>query len=164
MKKSFAPVVLLAAGILAACGSQTGTENTAPEQKTYNELKKAEWFLGRWENNSEEGILSETWRRESDSTFIAETYFVIGADTVFREHVRVAEEDGKLVYHASVSDQNSGKPVSFTMTRSSGKEIVFENPKHDYPKKIKYTLRNDSLVAVISGNGKQEVFAMGKAR
>jgi hypothetical protein len=164
MKKICAPIALLAVGIqLTACGTPAEKE-PAREKKTYDELKKAEWFLGRWENNSEEGNLSEIWTRESDSSFIAETYFEIGSDTVFREKVRLEEVDGKLVYRASVSDQNAGKQVSFGITHSSANKLVFENPKHDYPKKITYTMRNDSLVAVISGGSKQEVFAMGRVK
>jgi hypothetical protein len=45
--------------------------------------------------------------------------------------------------------------------------LVFENPKHDYPKKITYTkINDDSLVAEISGilDGKpsSEKFSMKK--
>lgn len=135
-------------------------------QHTYNALQKADWFLGRWENVSEDGVLSETWKRETDSTFVGESYFVAGDDTVFTEHIRLEEIKGKLFYVPTVADQNGGKPVRFALTSWAGNELVFENPKHDFPQQITYTLRNDSLIAKISGsqNGKPhyEEFPMAR--
>jgi hypothetical protein len=166
MKKFYAPLALLAFGTqLISCGS--GTEVDADHGKpTFDELKKAEWFLGRWENKSDQGDLSETWTRESNSSFRGASYFVIAGDTVFEEQILLQEVDGKLIYSPTIADQNNGKPIDFTMTRSGKNELVFENKQHDFPQKITYTLRNDSLVAVISGkrDGKQqsEVFAMAK--
>jgi hypothetical protein len=38
------------------------------------------------------------------------------------------------------------------MTIGTEKQMVFENPKHDYPQKITYNqIRKDSLIASISG-------------
>jgi len=53
------------------------------------------------------------------------------------------------------------------MTSANNNQIVFENPKHDYPNKITYSLvEKDSLIAEISGlkKGKPytEIFVMKK--
>jgi hypothetical protein len=74
-----------------------------------------------------------------------------------------------LSYSATVKGQNSDKPVTFKLTNSTEKQLVFENPKHDYPKKIIYTqINEDSLVAEISGilEGKatSEKFSMKKTK
>lgn len=141
-----------------------------PAAKSFTEIKKADWFLGRWENSSKEGNMSEIWTKENDSTFHGESYFVIEKkDTVFAESVRLWQKENQLIYEVSVKGQNDEKPVDFAMTSSSDKQLVFENPNHDYPNKITYNkITNDSLVAEISGTkdgkAKSEQFAMKKVQ
>ncbi|MGV3630345.1 MAG: DUF6265 family protein [Bacteroidota bacterium] len=151
----------------ASC-SQPGEQKTA-EQKEYTELQKASWFLGNWENNFPEGRATESWTQANDSTYTGSSFVVIGKDTVSSETIRLEERTGKLLYIPTVSDQNKGKEVVFTMTSSSSKKLVFENPGHDFPQKITYTkIGKDSLVAEISGrmDGKlhTEPFPMSRAK
>lgn len=156
---------------LMACKKETPAETPAIEAsaaKTYANLEKAAWFLGEWGNKSTEGELTERWKKENDSLFLGESYFVVGKkDTVFAEHIKLWESNGKLTYTAKVPNQNDNEAVDFEMTSSTDNQIVFENPKHDYPNKIVYNkINNDSLVAEIFGiqKGKpaSEKFAMKK--
>ena len=165
-------IILLAAAaltLLVSCKKETATENEAVEStpaKTYANLEKANWFIGEWGSKSAEGELTERWNKENDSVYHGESYFVVGSkDTVFAEHVRLEEANGKLAYTVTVPGQNNEKPVRFEMTSGNGNQIIFENPQHDYPNKIIYNkIGNDSLVAEISGiqKGKpaSEKFAM----
>lgn len=169
MKTKKYTVAILAAILAFSCKEAHDAKLPEPElaEKTYSELAKADWFLGRWENNSSEGNLSETWQKENDSTFQGASYFVIGKDTVFAESVKLWQKGNQLIYEVTVPGQNGSRPVEFAMTSSNGKQIVFENPQHDFPNKITYTkVANDSLVAEISGNknGKpsSETFRMKK--
>ena len=46
----------------------------------------------------------------------------------------------------------SGQPeATFTSTSVSSAEVVFENPAHDFPKKVSYKRDGDTLVASIEG-------------
>lgn len=135
----------------------------------YSILQKANWFLGRWENNSPEGNLSESWVKQNDSTFNGESYFVIENDTVFAESIQLEERKNQLLYVVTVPNQNEEKPVSFTLTKDSSNQLVFENPNHDFPNTIIYNkVGKDSLVAEISGmkDGKKasQLFKMIKTR
>jgi hypothetical protein len=165
MKKQYTPLALILGLQLVSCKSPETSANQG--KPVFDQLKKAAWLIGRWENNSDHGNLSETWTRESNSAFKGVSYFVIAGDTVFEEHIRLQEVDGTLIYSPTISDQNNGKPIDFKMTHTSRNQLVFENTKHDFPQKITYTLRNDSLVAVISGKRagrmESEIFAMGKS-
>jgi len=150
-----------------SCKKQTVIEKTEQSEKQFSELEKANWFLGRWENNSDEGNLSESWKKLNDSTFFGESYFVIKSDTVFAEHVSLEQRNGKLSYVVTVPNQNDEKPVAFELTSAEGNSLVFENPKHDYPNKIIYNhVGTDSLVAEIrglkKGKEKNEFFRMVK--
>lgn len=160
-----------AAMALIACKKEIPAESSVAEVlnvKTYPHIQKANWFLGEWGNTSKEGELTERWKKENDSLFLGESYFVVGGkDTVFAEHVKLWESNGKLTYTAKVPNQNDNEAVDFVMTSSNENQIVFENPQHDFPNKIVYNkIGRDSLVAEIfgteKGKPKSEKFAMKK--
>jgi len=128
------------------------------ETKQYLKLEKAKWFLGNWENVSKASISREIWSQKNDSTLFGESFTTVEKDTVFYEKIDLIERNDSLFYIVSVRDQNKEKPVSFYMTKSTDNQIVFENPKHDFPNKIEYNkVGNDSIFAKIYGtqNGKQ---------
>lgn len=163
-------LVALAFTLSVSCKKDAGTENKqeSPHTKNYANLEKANWFIGEWANKSAEGDLTERWKKENDSLYLGESYFVTnGKDTVFTEHVRLEESNGILAFTVTVPGQNKEKPVRFEMTSVNDDRIVFENPKHDFPNKIiYYRVGNDSLKAEVSGiqKGKPSVqkFAMKK--
>jgi len=53
---------------------------------------------------------------------------------------------------------NGRQPATdFTLTRIEPKSVTFENPAHDFPKMVRYTLGDDgTLEAVVSGTEKQK--------
>lgn len=156
--------------LLLSCKRETQADAPAEATpaKTYASLEKASWFIGEWGNKSAEGELTERWKKENDSVYHGESYFVVGGkDTVFKEHVRLEEANGILAYIVTVPNQNNGEAVRFEMTSVKDNQIVFENPKHDFPNKVVYNkVGNDSLVAEIFGTQKgkpsTEKFAMKK--
>ncbi len=149
-----------------SCKKETDIQKN---EKQFSEIKKANWFLGRWENKSSEGTLSESWKKQNDSTFYGESYFVIEKDTVFAETIHLEERNGKLTYIVTVPNQKQEKPVRFNLTENSQNQLIFENPSHDFPNKIIYNqVGTDSLVAEIfgmkDGKEKSEFFKMKKVR
>jgi hypothetical protein len=128
-------------------------------EKNFEQLEKMNWLIGNWENKMDDGILSETWKKENDSTFSGKSYFIVNSkDTVHSETIILTQLNNQLIYSPTVKGQNDDKPIDFIMTSDSENNFVFENPKHDYPQKIVYKKVNEnSLVATISGmqQGKQ---------
>jgi Domain of unknown function (DUF6265) len=65
---------------------------------------------------------------------------------------------GDLFYIAQPSGQ---KEATFNLTSLTDNTVVFENPEHDFPQKISYTLKPDgTLLATIEGpapDGKPKV-------
>lgn len=135
----------------------------------FEKIKAANWLLGNWKNKSADGTLTENWKKVNDSTFQAESYFIKEKDTLHFESITLQQKGEELTYSAAVKGQNNDKPVAFKLTTATEKQIVFENLKHDYPRKISYTqITADSLVAKISGiqQGKpsSEQFPMKKTK
>ncbi|MCV9928362.1 DUF6265 family protein [Flavobacterium sp. LS1R49] len=132
-----------------------------------DKIKAADWLIGKWENVSPQGTLTETWSKVNDSTFQGSSFFIKGKDTIHFETIKLQQKGEVLTYNATVKGQNNDEPVAFELTSSTEKRLVFENPKHDYPQKISYTKEaNESLVAEISGvqlgKATTEKFVMAK--
>jgi hypothetical protein len=136
----------------------------------YPEMTKAAWLVGKWQNQIKNGVLTETWTKVNDSTYTARSYFVkTKGDTLHLEAITLAETQSGVTYTPVVQGQNNNQPVSFTLISSTDNELVFENPRHDYPNKIVYRkVSTDSIVAEISGTqqGKpfSERYPMGKSK
>ena len=137
------------------------------EIKDYDELNKASWLLGNWQTVTPEGTLKEIWAVENDSTFGGQSYFINKKDTIHSENIDLVEDKGKLFYIATVNGENQNLPITFTFIESEENQLRCENPKHDYPNKILYKLK-DSLNIEVSISGIQlgkksaESFKMSK--
>lgn len=137
--------------------------------KQTNDIKKAEWLIGTWENRTPRGKVYETWGKMNDNEFSGKSYIVRGQDTIVFETIQLVEEQDGLFYIPTVKNQNDGLPVRFANKTISETQLIFENPEHDFPQIISYTKINaDSLVAEISGtkNGqdRKQTFSMKRVR
>lgn len=149
-----------------SCKKRTTYENNG---ERFNTLQKANWLLGKWENQSKNGLLTENWYLLNDSTFSGKGYLIFEGDTVFAEDMQIIARSGTISYVVTVDGQNESKPISFVLTKSNSGQMAFENLKHDFPKKIIYNhIGDDSLVAEISGTDnnkpRKEVFRMKRVR
>lgn len=137
--------------------------------KQTNDIKKAEWLTGTWENKTSRGSIYETWRKEGPNELTGKSYIVKEKDTIVFENIHLVQEQNGLIYIPTVKNQNGSQPVRFPAKAISETELVFENPKHDFPQIISYKkISKDSLVAEISGikNGtaRKQTFAMKRVK
>ena len=123
--------------------------------KKSNETSKivgADWLLGKWENNSKDGNLSETCKKVNDSLYYGESYFIKGKDTLHLEQIELEQKDETLFYISTIKGQNNDKPVTYKHNSEIETQLVFENPNNEYPQKIGYSqITKDSIVIAITG-------------
>lgn len=134
-----------------------------------NEIKKAELLIGTWENKTQRGSIYETWTKISDDEFSGKSYVLKEKDTIVFETIRLVQEQDGLFYIPIVKNQNDDLPVRFALKTISDTELIFENPRHDFPQMISYTkINKDSLVAEVSGtkNGQErkQTFPMKRVK
>ena len=149
------------------CTNPQKLKNEVKDSEKYPAIENARWLIGNWQSKSAKGLLTESWRKQDDSTMVGQGYFMAGDDTLSLENIRLELRNGTLSYIPLVSDQNNGRAFYFTLTRIADSLLVFENPEHDFPQKISYALlANDSLVAEVSAitEGKviAQTFRMGR--
>ena len=116
-----------------------------------------EWLVGSWEKMRVKPgeTAGEIWEKYPE--YLSGKGFTIrGTDTVFIEHLKIIQHDGDFFYVATVS--HNPAPVFFKMTEISATGFISENPEHDFPKKIEYSMQDGIITATISAGTKQIPF------
>ncbi len=118
-------------------------------------IEQAAWLAGTWQLDEAGRTVTEHWMSPAGGTMLGMSRTIARSRTVEHEFILLREDDdGALSYVAKPSRQPE---ASFKLTKATSSELVFENPAHDFPQKILYTLRNKTnLVAAVEGtkNGK----------
>lgn len=127
------------------------------QAKTCNTLASFTWLLGSWHSDSNTTRISESWKQISSNTFegAGNTYSVEKGRMVSSETLRLLEMSGEVFYIAKVASNEL--PVAFKLSHCTAKTATFENPQHDFPKKLSYHLTSDNTITVFvsgeDGNG-----------
>ena len=111
------------------------------------------WMAGCWRQAAEGRTVDEMWMAPAGGTMVGVSRTVASGRTAAYEFLRIHDNGGKLTFTAKPSGQNE---ASFAVLKSGPREVIFENPTHDFPQRVRYRLENDTLVGRIEGtlNGK----------
>ena len=109
------------------------------------------WMAGDWQ--TEPGgrrQIEEHWTQAAGASMIGMGRTVAGEKTVEFEYLRIEQRADGIYYVAHPKARCPG--TDFKLTRASATEAVFENPQHDFPKRIIYRKgADDSLTATTDG-------------
>jgi len=113
-------------------------------------FKQLHVLQGTWKMQTKRGAVCEEWKLLNKDCLQSRGYYIKGADTIVNETVVLQNKANGVFYTSTVVNQNEGKPTRFKLTSSANSKFVFENPEHDFPKRIVYELVNrDSIHAFI---------------
>jgi hypothetical protein len=151
-------IVITTAALLTGC-SDTPTHSEATntaEVVPPSRLSRLGWMLGEWQAEMPEGVFTEKWQKETDTSYSGEGVLIArNGEVLFTEQLRVEQRDGVIWYMPTIASQNNGKPVLFKEKTFTDEEIVFENPEHDFPQRITYRKPTDNtLYARVEGKQK----------
>lgn len=107
-----------------------------------SDIKKFEWLAGQWESIMGTGIYHEEWTLTENNEMTGRAYLLKQGEISNNEKLLIHPVENEIYYTADVSHNPS--PVSFKLTYSSDTIFVFENPEHDFPKKITYEKRGEN--------------------
>lgn len=131
--------MILKACLLAIIFTQTPT------------LADISWISGDWQ--TERGgrrQIEEHWTTVAGASMLGMSRTVAGDKTVEFEYLRIEQRADGIYYVAHPKARCPG--TDFKLTRASATEAVFENPQHDFPKRIIYRkIADDALTASIDG-------------
>ena len=135
MLKTFTVAILCA--LLSSAATQTPT------------LADVAWIAGAWQTEGKRQI-EEHWTQAAGATMLGMSRTVAGEKTVEFEYLRIEQRADGIYYVAHPKGRCPG--TDFKLTRATANEVVFENPQHDFPKRIIYRKgADDSLTAVVDG-------------
>lgn len=126
---------------------------TAPAQVQMSIETVREFFNGTWQVDGKQTF--EQWETCGDS-FTGRGYRKTDDGEKTTETLEIRLIDGKIYYLATVPDQNDGQTVRFELTEFSDDQYTFENPLHDFPKKIIYKKEGPGILLVtVLGEGEK---------
>lgn len=107
------------------------------------------WMAGCWSGTRDGERFHERWTVADASTLLGVSHTVKGGKMTAFEFLRVIVKNGKSVY---VAQPGGVPPTEFVATTVTSEQIVFENPAHDFPKRVIYQRAGaDRLTASIDG-------------
>lgn len=123
--RALATAVALLAGAAAQAGPCTS-------------LEPARWLLGSWVADGGQRIVTETWTEASPTTFegAGVTRDRTDGSVVDSEALRLVAMGDGVFYVAKVA--HNAYPVGFRLTGCEAGRLVFENPGHDFPRRLEY--------------------------
>lgn len=114
-------------------------------------LADISWIAGSWQTApAGRAQVEEHWTAVAGGSMMGVSRTVAGDKTVEFEYLRIEQRADGIYYVAHPKARCPG--TDFKLTRASATEAVFENPQHDFPKRIVYRKgADDSLTASIDG-------------
>ena len=115
------------------------------------DVERLAWMAGCWELDTGQRTVEEQWMAPRGGAMIGMSRTVRADRLVGWELVVIRKDSAGLAYHAFPSGQ---APAVFPATEVSDSHVVFANPAHDFPQRVIYRLRGDTLAArVEAGSG-----------
>ena len=98
-------------------------------------VKDVAWLQGCWELRDGDRVVEERWMPPRAGSMLGVGRTTRGEKLVEHEYVVLTERDGRLAYEAHPSGQATATFMSKAIT---GRELVFEDPTHDFPQRVGY--------------------------
>ncbi|MFT3739954.1 MAG: DUF6265 family protein [Breznakibacter sp.] len=108
---------------------------------------------GTWKTEQDETY--EHWDKLNDNHLKGFSYKIKDGQITVSKYLDISRTRSKIIYHATVLHQNSGKSIGFKLIKNDH-TYSFANPKHDFPKIITYQKLSDTEVLVKISDGKQK--------
>ncbi len=126
---------------------------TMAESQEKTPMQKLLWIVDSWVSpDGSDSRSYEEWKVTGDNLYEGSSKTIKNGEVTFREILKIENTPEGIYYVADVP--HNPAPVKFQLTSVSDSSAVFENPEHDFPKKITYLLEEGNLHAFIEGPGK----------
>jgi uncharacterized protein YciI len=120
-----------------------------------------DFLSGTWKMENKE--IFEHWDKLNNQHLKGFSYQLENGLIRVTEYLEIAQKGNDVVYTATVIDQNQGKGIDFKLIQTDS-TFVFENPNHDFPKRISYQKLSDKDIFVQVSDGNQGGFSYNMHR
>lgn len=109
------------------------------------------WLSGHWCARSGDQLIEEYWLPAQGDLSLGLSRTVVGGTTRSFEFLRI-ERSGTATNY--VAQPQGGPPTAFALSASGADWARFENPQHDFPRRVEYRRTATGLHAEIAGPGR----------
>ena len=106
-------------------------------------LDTLKWLAGAWRMEKPGKVIEEQWTTPAGGIMLGVGRTIANGKAVEFEFLRIEQRGDSLVYVAQPGGQ---PPTDFKLESATENEVVFANPQHDFPKKVRYTRNADDSV------------------
>lgn len=158
------PPIAALALLLAACHTTDPNAAVAPTADAWQPVRM---LTGYWRHDADGGGASlEAWTAPHGDVMFGQNRSLAGGELVFFELLSIERRGERLVY---VARPGGGPATEFVMTAHDANSVTFENPEHDFPKRIRYRRDDggDALRAVVddgTDDGQRLAFGWRRVR
>ena len=139
-------VVLLPLAAFVTLSPQDPASKPSADKLTLDDIT---WLAGHWRAEGDDRMSEELWMPARGRVMLGLNRSVKGKAHGRFEFLRIVQTKIDTYYWAR---PGGAKETPFKMTKATDNHVVFENPDHDFPKRIEYRLDGDELTAQISGD------------
>jgi hypothetical protein len=115
-------------------------------------------LVGTWQVEGQ--AVYEHWDRLGETALKGFSYELKDGQPVVSEYLDLFKRGDDWVYAATVLNQNEGRTVEFVQCQGDKGAISFENPAHDFPRRIVYRFVSDREMAVTVSDGAGKGFTL----
>lgn len=157
------PIAGLTLWLVAGLGTMSLDADAGRSQSESSMLPA--WIAGCWAGDRGGERFHERWIVADPSTMLGLAHTVKGGAMTAFEFLRIVARDGRAAY---VAQPGGAAPTEFVASSHTAERIVFENPQHDYPKRVIYERSDpDRLTASIDAGAPERrrvEYAMTRTR
>ena len=106
------------------------------------------FLAGCWKFEAKGRVVEEHWMAPAGGSLMGISRTVVNGKTTDFEFLQIRDLADGLTLIAKPSNQPEAK---FVLRSKTGDEVVFENPTHDFPQRVRYRLNGEALHARVEG-------------
>jgi Domain of unknown function (DUF6265) len=136
--------VMIPAALLGADPKKSGQTAPAPA------IARLSWLAGHWRMEKNGRVIDEQWMAPAAGVMLGMSRTIAKGRVLTHEFMQIREGPGGMLFFvAQPAGQAEG---TFQHVSLTADEVVFENPLHDFPRRISYARQPDGgLLAFIEG-------------
>jgi hypothetical protein len=101
------------------------------------------WIGGAWRATAPRATVEERWTPPAANAMLGLSRTLQDGRMTAFEFLRIVEREDGIFY---VAQPGGRPPTEFKLTAYDGRVALFENPQHDYPRRIAYRRNDDGTL------------------
>lgn len=125
---------------------------TAGIGKPQKKIQKLEWITGTWENEIDDIVFTEIWKKQNESMLKGFNFMAIGIDTLFSAEMAIMCKANKVFYIDTIEGQKVIVPNNLLLVKSSPKKARFKGIANSPTIKVTYIRKNENSMELKSSS------------